>query len=169
MHPKLDAPTSVVVDASDTGVGAVLQQRIDCEWCPISFFSKKLKPSETRYSTFDGELLAISLAVKHFLHFLESQRAIFDSLHSLSHPGIRAKQRLLTARYLWPSINTDVRRWAQSCPQCPTIQSPSPHCYPIVNFLIHPLRKVRATVCAVMSVIGITSGYQVKRSIQVSR
>ena len=39
MHPKLDAPTSVVVDASDTGVGAVLQQHIDCEWCPISFFS----------------------------------------------------------------------------------------------------------------------------------
>ena len=38
MHPKLDAPTSVVVDASDTGVGAVLQQRIDCKWCPISFF-----------------------------------------------------------------------------------------------------------------------------------
>ena len=70
-HLKLDAPTSVVVDASDTYVGAVLQQCIDCEWCPIPFFSKKLKPSETCYSTFDHELLAIYLAVKHFLHFLE--------------------------------------------------------------------------------------------------
>ena len=59
MYPKLDAPTSVVVDAPDMGVGAVLQQHIDCEWCPISFFLKKLKLSETRYSTVDCELLAI--------------------------------------------------------------------------------------------------------------
>ena len=44
--------------------------------------------------------------------------AVFDSLHSLSHPGIRATQRLLTARYVWPSINTYVRRWARPCPQC---------------------------------------------------
>ena len=34
---------------------------------------------------------------------------------------------------------------------------------------IHPLRKARATVCAVMSVIGIASGQRVKRSVQVSR
>ena len=46
------------------------------------------------------------------------RRAVFDSLHSLSHPGIRPTQRLLTARYVWPSINTDVRRWARPCPQC---------------------------------------------------
>ncbi len=38
--------------------------------------------------------------------------------HSLSHPGIRATQRLLTTRYVWPSINADVRRWTQSCLQC---------------------------------------------------
>ena len=29
MHPKLDVPTNVVLDASNTGVGAVLQQRIN--------------------------------------------------------------------------------------------------------------------------------------------
>ena len=48
------------------------------------------------------------------------QQAVFDSLHSLSHPGIRVTQRLLTARYMYvrPSINTDVRRWVRSCPQC---------------------------------------------------
>ncbi len=45
-------------------------------------------------------------------------QAVFDSLHSLSHPGIRVTQRLLTARYVWPSINADVRRWTRSCLQC---------------------------------------------------
>ena len=56
------------------------------------------------------------------------RRAVFDSLHSLSHPGIRATQRLLTARYVWPSINTDVRRWARSCPQC---QLSKVHCHTV--------------------------------------
>ncbi len=54
-HPKPDAPTSIMVDASNTGVGAVLQQTIDREWCPLSYFSKKLKPAEMRYSTFDRD------------------------------------------------------------------------------------------------------------------
>ena len=46
------------------------------------------------------------------------QRAVFNALHSLSHPGIHAMQRLITARYVWPGINTDVRRRACSCLQC---------------------------------------------------
>ena len=46
------------------------------------------------------------------------RRVVFDKLHSLSHPGVRATERLITARYVWPNIKTDVRRWAQSCLQC---------------------------------------------------
>ena len=37
------------------------------------------------------------------------RKTVFDSLHSLSHPNIRATQRLITARYVWPNINQDVR------------------------------------------------------------
>ena len=238
-YPKLDAPTCLVTDASDTAVGAVLQQHINGAWHPISFFSKKMKPAETRYSTFDRELLAIYLAIKgHYFHILTDhkplthalntrsdrhsprqarqldyisqftsvirhvhgvdnvvadalsrvetnallsgtppvldfdamamaqqedrqihalqsspssslqiqpmpllpsgssilcdtstgtprplvplswRRTIFDSLHSLSHPGIRATRRLLTSQYAWPGINADVRKWARSCIQC---------------------------------------------------
>ena len=39
-------------------------------------------------------------------------------LHSLSHPGIRATQRLVRNNFVWPGINSDVRRWARSCLQC---------------------------------------------------
>ena len=46
------------------------------------------------------------------------RRLIFDVLHSLSHPGIRATQRLVTQRFVWPGINADVRQWARSCLQC---------------------------------------------------
>lgn len=243
-HPKPDAPTCIMVDASDIGVGAVLQQSIDGVWCPLSYFSKKLTPAETRYSTFDRELLAIFLAIKRFRHFLEGRqffvltdhkpltyaltsnsdsclprqarhldfisqfttdirhvkgnlnpvadalsrievnavqrplgldfqamaaaqrtdpdllrlqtvassslrlremplpvspvpllcdistgvprpvvpsefrRPVFDALHSLSHPGVRATQRLVTSRYVWPGVNKDVRNWARGCVPC---------------------------------------------------
>ncbi len=62
-----------MADASDFAVGAVLQQFVNDSWQPISYFSRKLKPSETRYSTFDRELLAIYLAIKHFQHYVEGQ------------------------------------------------------------------------------------------------
>lgn len=46
------------------------------------------------------------------------RRLVFDSLHFLSHPGIRATQRLKTLKYVWPSIIVDVRQWARSCLHC---------------------------------------------------
>ena len=243
-HPKQEAPTSIMTDASSSAVGAVLQQYIDHQWCPIAYFSKKLKPSEIKYSTFDRELLAVYLAIKHFRYFVEGRefkiftnhkpltyslssnsdrhtprqirhmdfisqfttniqhisgienpvadalsrvgvhalatrppvidfteiaaaqkedteikqfqgpnsslslkalsiptseatllcdvstgtprlyvppqfrQLIFNSLHSLSHPGVKATQCLITSRYVWPNIKADTRRWARSCLQC---------------------------------------------------
>jgi hypothetical protein len=51
--PNPSAPISLATDASNTHVGAVLQQKVNGSWQPLSFFSKKLSPPETRYSTFD--------------------------------------------------------------------------------------------------------------------
>ena len=45
-HPKPFAPTCIMCDASDSAVGAVLQQEIDNVWQPISYFSKKLRAAE---------------------------------------------------------------------------------------------------------------------------
>ena len=73
-YPKNNAPTCLMMDASDTAVGAVLQQYVDGTRRPISFFSRKMTPAETHYSTFDRELLAVYLAIKHFRHFLKGRR-----------------------------------------------------------------------------------------------
>lgn len=73
-HPKPDAPTCIMADASDKAVGAVLQQRSEEDWFPISYFSRKLTPAETHYSAFDRKLLAIYLAIRHFRHFVEGRQ-----------------------------------------------------------------------------------------------
>lgn len=46
------------------------------------------------------------------------QRAIFDSLHCMSHPSIWATQQLVTSRFVWPDVNSEVWKWARSCIQC---------------------------------------------------
>eukprot|EP00794_Sanderia_malayensis_P010299 gene10299-biopygen8463 len=242
VHPSPTDPYCLMVDASDLAIGGVLQQHIDGQWKPISFFSKRLQPAETKYSTFGRELLAVYLALRHFRHCLEGRpfyiltdhkpltyalsasadrhspreirhldyisqfttdirhiqgkenvvadalsrteinslqavqpidftqlakaqqedpdlptlqcssslrlkafpiqnatgtilcdlstdnprpyvprlyrRIVFDNLHNISHPGIRATQNLITARYVWPHINTDIRQWTRACLQC---------------------------------------------------
>ena len=68
-----DATTCLITDALNTPLGAVLQQQFDGTWHSLSFFSKKMMPAETRYSTFDRELLVIYLAIKYFRQFLEGR------------------------------------------------------------------------------------------------
>ena len=242
VHPSSHLPTSLMVDASDSAVGGVLQQLSGGVWKPIAFYSQRLKPPETRYSTFGRELLAAYLSVRHFRYLLEGRvftlytdhkpltyslqskpdrhspreirhldyisqftsdiqhvkgvdnavadalsrlhvdafqtpsvvdfhqlaveqeddddwnevqqspslsfkrvplpanhghiwcdvstgherpyvprkhrRTIFHALHDMSHPGIRATQKLITERFVWPGINRDVRNWTRTCLQC---------------------------------------------------
>ena len=47
--------TRITTDASDVGLGAVLEQRVEGLWRPVEFWSRKLKPAETRYSATDKE------------------------------------------------------------------------------------------------------------------
>jgi len=70
VHPKPDAPTNIMSDASDTAVGAVLQQFIDGHWCPVAFFQKNF-PQQKQSIVHLTELLVMYLAIKHFRHFVE--------------------------------------------------------------------------------------------------
>ena len=56
--PVLGQPFVVRTDASDTHIGAVLEQAGQ----PVAFFSRKLSPTECNYPVTDRELLAIFLA-----------------------------------------------------------------------------------------------------------
>ena len=72
-YPQANAPIAVTVDASSVAVGAALEQLVDDSRQPLAFFSKALRPAEKKYSTFDRELLAVYLAVRHFRYYLEGR------------------------------------------------------------------------------------------------
>ena len=46
------------------------------------------------------------------------RRRVFDTVHGLSHPGIRTTQRLLTSKFVWPRIAADAASWARACIPC---------------------------------------------------
>ena len=60
-HPEPEAHISLTSDASEQAVGAVLEQYVQGVWQPLAFFSKRLRPPEKKYSTFDRELLGLYL------------------------------------------------------------------------------------------------------------
>lgn len=71
-HPDSQAKLGLVTDASDTAIGAVLQQLKNKSWQPLAFFSRKLSPSQVKYSPYDRELLAIYESIKYFRFMLEA-------------------------------------------------------------------------------------------------
>ena len=58
-----------------------MQQFSDGSWPPIAYFSTKLQSAQTRYSTFDRELLAVYFAIKHFRHFVKGREFHIPSDH----------------------------------------------------------------------------------------
>ena len=72
-HPAPEAKLRLVTDASDTSIGAAVEQQVaDNPWQPLAFFSKKFSPAQCKYSTYDRELTAIYESVKHFRYLLEA-------------------------------------------------------------------------------------------------
>ncbi|BHF74080.1 hypothetical protein SprV_0401716400 [Sparganum proliferum] len=81
----------LTTDASNSAVGAVLHQQVNNQLQPLAFFSQKLQPAQTRYSTFSRELLAIYLAIRHFRHPLEGRDFSVHTDHEPLTYALRAK------------------------------------------------------------------------------
>ena len=113
-YPTPDAPTSLMTDASDVAIGAVLQQFVNGQWQPISYFSRKLSPTERQYSTFDRELLAIYSSIKHFRHFVEGRVFSVYTDHkplmfSLAHKSEKHSPRQLRHLDFIAQFTNDIR------------------------------------------------------------
>ncbi|CAI2727756.1 unnamed protein product [Schistosoma spindalis] len=81
--------------------------------------SSSLQCQEVPLATSSGTILCdISTGLPRPIVPSTYRRLVFDALHGLSHPGIAATLRLIAARYVWPSMNKDVRMWVKQCLQC---------------------------------------------------
>lgn len=104
VFPKEGAPLSISCDASDYALGSVLQQ-LNQElqvWEPLCFFSRKLDATQVKYATFDRELLAIFVSIKHFQHFLEGREffVLTDHMPLVSSISSRTEKTPRQTRHL---------------------------------------------------------------------
>ena len=82
-HPHPEAPKATTSDASDTVVGACMQQFGNGHWQPMAFISKQLQDPERNYSTFGREMLALYFAIRGFTFLVEGKIFTIFTYHKL--------------------------------------------------------------------------------------
>jgi hypothetical protein len=66
-----EKPFTLITDASDYAMGAILEQKdVLGQSYPIAYFSKSLQPAERNYEIHYKELLAIIHTLKHFQYYI---------------------------------------------------------------------------------------------------
>jgi hypothetical protein len=99
--PEFEEAFEIYTDASNVGIAAVLTQEEDNTPKPVVYFSRKLLPQESRYSTIEKELLAIIAALDAFATYVGYGPVIVHS----DHQPLSWLKRCTTA-------NQRILRWA---------------------------------------------------------
>ena len=76
-YPDFNKEFVIHTDASHQQLGAVISQ----EGKPIAFYSRKLKPEQTRYTTTERELLSIVETLKEFRNILLGHKIVVHTDH----------------------------------------------------------------------------------------
>lgn len=73
-HYDPEAELCLAVDASPTGLGAVLSQKVGNVERPVAFASRSLTPAERNYSQLDREALGIIYGIKRFHYYVYGRK-----------------------------------------------------------------------------------------------
>ncbi|KAK3548117.1 hypothetical protein QTP70_004885 [Hemibagrus guttatus] len=118
-HLDPDLPFVVEVDASSSGLGAVLSQRHGepGKLHPCAFYSRKLTAAEANYDVCNWELLSIKAALEEWRHWLEGARHPFTVLtdhRNLEY--LRGTKRLNPRQAKWALFFTRFQFSVSYCP-----------------------------------------------------
>ena len=99
-YPDFSKEFEIHTDASHTQLGAVIAQDNQ----PIAFYSRKLNPAQTRYTTTERELLAIVETLKEFRNILLGQKIkVFTDHKNLTYKNFNTERvmrwRLILEEY----------------------------------------------------------------------
>lgn len=86
IHLDHAASIPLIINASNTAAGTVIQQHTDGSWKTLAFISKRLQPTASRNSTFGRELLTVYLAVRYSACI---GRSFIQDVHRSQTSGIR--------------------------------------------------------------------------------
>ena len=84
------------------------------------------------------------------------KRQIFDTLHSLSHPGAKATVKLVSQRFVWPGVEKDSCAWICPCTACQRSKVTRHLKTPLGNFTL--LRHVSLVHIDLVGLLPVSSG-----------
>ena len=76
-YPDFNKPFHIYTDASKVQLGACIMQGNK----PLAFYSRKLQPAQTRYTTTERELLSVVETFKEFRNILLGQQIVVYTDH----------------------------------------------------------------------------------------
>lgn len=91
------------------------------------------------------------------------RRQVFQSLHTLSHPGVRATTKMVTQRFIWPDIKKDCQKWTRACIQCQRAKVGRYNQPPIGTFL-RPTRRFQHIHVDIVGPLPMSRGCQIGRA-----
>ncbi|CAH9114515.1 unnamed protein product [Cuscuta epithymum] len=110
--PDCSLPFEIMCDASDFAVGAVLGQRREKHFQPISYASKTLDSAQENYTTTEKELLAVVFALDKFRPYLILSKVVIFTDHSALKylmQKVDAKPRLIRWILLLQEFDIEIR------------------------------------------------------------
>ena len=106
-YPNFDKPFEIYTDASDLQLGAVISQNGK----PVAFYSQKLNPAQTRYTTTKKELLAIIETLKEFKNILLGQKINIYTDHKKLMYKTHNSARVMRWRLLIKEFGPELHYW----------------------------------------------------------
>ncbi len=87
-----------------------------------AFTQQTARTSSLNVRTFEVEGVSLlcdtSMGAARPLVPAPHRRLLFDNIHNLAHPGVRATKRLIKSRFVWPSMGRDIADWCRECQAC---------------------------------------------------
>lgn len=102
-----------------TALAAAQQSSADVQAYTTAFTS--LKVVKTNLSDEGPELLCdISTGRARPIIPPEFRRQVFESVHNLAHPGVKATVKLIAEKFVWHGLRRQVSSWVKQCHECQT-------------------------------------------------
>lgn len=111
-----DSPAKVSADASSYGLGAVLLQKSEGIWKPVSYASRSMTETERRYAQIEKEALAFTWACERFSNYVLGKAIEIETDHkpycSIPSTWTTSYHVFFAIDYAWPDTTT---LWPASC------------------------------------------------------
>jgi hypothetical protein len=103
--------------ASPVDLAALAAAQPTCPDCCRAPFSSSLRVTTIQM---DNTSIMVDTSSGVFRPLVPAafHRPIFDVIHGLAHPGIRATRRLIASRFVWPGLASQVAAWCPDCQHC---------------------------------------------------